>query len=119
MVLFGLLSMLVPASVGGWLAWQNRAAVVRVHVGSAVWTGHLYAVLIVGALLACWFILGAAFIQCRIAERRRARAGAGAGEQVTPESQPASRQQRQTPTRRSTPTRSAAAGGVRRAASPG
>ena len=71
MVIFGLLSMLIAAGAGGFLAWQNRDAVVRVHVASMVWTGHLYAVLVIGALLACWFVLGAAFIQCRIAERRR------------------------------------------------
>lgn len=75
MLIFGLLSMLVAAGSGGFLAWQNRDAVVRLHVGSVVWTGHLYAVLVIGALLACWFLLGAAFIQCRIAERRRGKHG--------------------------------------------
>lgn len=70
MVVFGVLSMLIPAGAGTYLGWQNRNAVVRVHVGHFVWLGHLYGVLIVGALLACWFLLGAAFIQCRIAERR-------------------------------------------------
>lgn len=63
--------MLAAAGAGGLLAWQNRQTVVSVHIGGMVWTGHLYAVLVVGALLACWFLLGAAFIQCRIAERRR------------------------------------------------
>ena len=117
MVLFGLLSMLVPAGVGGWLAWQNRDAVVHVQVGSVVWTGHLYAVFIVGALLACWFVLGAAFIQCRMAERRRARATAA--EPVRQESQPPPRQPQRQPARHSAPTRAAAAGTVRRVASPG
>jgi hypothetical protein len=115
MLVFGLLSMLVPAAAGGWLAWENREAVVRVHVANVVWTGHLYAVLVVGALLACWFVLGAAFIQCRIAERRRARAGAA--EQVRRESQPAPRQR--VPSRHSAPGRAAPAGAVRRVASPG
>lgn len=117
MLLFGLLSMLVPAGVGGWLAWQNRAAVVHVQVGTVVWTGHLYAVFIVGALMACWFVLGAAFIQCRIAERRRARAHAA--EELTRESRPPQRQPQRTPARRSAPTRAAAAGAAPRAASPG
>jgi hypothetical protein len=71
-VLFGgALLMLGAAAAGGWLGWENRNAIVRVHAGDFVWTGHLYAVLIVGALLACWFLLGVAFIRCRIAERRR------------------------------------------------
>jgi hypothetical protein len=115
MLVFGLLSMLLPATVGGWLAWENRDTVVRVHiVGDVVWTGHLYAVLVVGALLACWIVLGVAFIQCRIAERRRVRRGAtepvGQGSQRPPQREPA---------RRSAPGRTAAARAVRRAASPG
>jgi hypothetical protein len=71
-VLFGgVLLMLGAAGAGTLIGWQNRRVVVRVHVGPVVWTGHLWAVLIVGALLLCWFLLGAAFIQCRLAERRR------------------------------------------------
>ena len=62
------------AGAGTLLAWQNRDTVVHVHVGGLVWTGHLYGVLAVGALLACWFLLGASFIRCRVAESRRARA---------------------------------------------
>lgn len=76
MVFFGVLSMLLAAGAGGALAWQNRQTIVRVHIGDAVWTGHLYAVIVVGALLAWWFMLGAAFIQCRIAERRRGKQAA-------------------------------------------
>jgi hypothetical protein len=74
MVAFGILCMLIPAGTGTYLAWQNRNAIVQAHVGNLVWTGHLYGVLIIGALLACWFLLGAAFIQCRIAELRQSRA---------------------------------------------
>ena len=74
MLFGGLVLMVSSAGAGTWLGWQNRDVVVRVRVGHDVWTGHLYAVLVVGALLACWLLLGAAFVQCRIAERRRARA---------------------------------------------
>jgi hypothetical protein len=56
------------------LGWQNRDVTVQVQIGHFGWTGHLWAVLVVGALLACWFLLGVAFIQCRLAERRRTRA---------------------------------------------
>lgn len=66
--------MLIPAAAGGYVAWENRNTVVSARIGDVTWTGHLYAVLVVGALLACWVLLGAGFIQCRIAERRRARA---------------------------------------------
>jgi hypothetical protein len=79
MFLIGLLLMLVPAGASGWLAYENRAAVVHVQVvGDVVWTGHLYEVFVMGALLACWFILGAAFVQCRLGERRRIRRTAAA-----------------------------------------
>jgi hypothetical protein len=67
------LFMLLPAGAGGYLAWQNRHAIVHARVGEWTWTGHLWGVLVIGALLACWFMLGAAFLQCRFAERRRAR----------------------------------------------
>ena len=75
-MLIGLLFMLGSAGAGGYVAWQNRRAMVHAHVGGVEWTGHLWAVLVIGALLACWFVLGAAFIQCRIAERRGARRAA-------------------------------------------
>ena len=76
MIAFGVLFMLIPAGAGGYLAWENRHAVVHARVGNLTWTGHLWGVLVIGAILACWFLLGAAFIQCRIAERRRARRAA-------------------------------------------
>jgi hypothetical protein len=89
----GVLLMLSSAGAGALLGWENRDTVVRVHVGHLVWSGHLYAVLVVGALLACWFLLGVAFIHCRIAERRGARtAGAGAADMpVEPGRPPAQR----------------------------
>lgn len=73
MFVVGALLMLSSAATGSLLAWQN-GAVVHLRVGPWLWTAHLGGVLIVGALLACWFLLGAAFIRCRIAERRRMRA---------------------------------------------
>lgn len=117
MLLFGLISMLVPAAAGGWLAWHNRDVVVRVQIAeNVVWTGHLYAVLVVGALLACWFVLGAAFIQCRIAERRRARRDRAG----PPAQQPLRHRAPRGRAARSGPARPAvAAGAARRAASPG
>ena len=74
MLFGGLLLMLGAAGAGTFLGWQNRDVTVRVQVGDTVWHGHLWAVLVIGALLACWFLLGAAFVQCRVAERRRNRA---------------------------------------------
>jgi hypothetical protein len=117
MFVIGLLSMLVPAGFGGWVAWENRDTVVQVHLGNLVWTGHLYAVFVVGALTACWFFLGIAFVRCRVAERRRARAAGG--QPVRQESQPPVRLPQRTPARRSAPGRAPAAGAVRRVASPG
>ncbi len=76
--------MLSAAGAGGWLGWENRNTVIRIDIGHVAWTGHLYAVLVVGALLAAWFLLGAAFIQCRLAERRRARAAARARRRPAP-----------------------------------
>ena len=70
MIAVGLLMMLASAGSGAYLGWQIRHVVVTLRVGDVTWTGHLYALLILGALLACWFVLGAAFVQCRIAERR-------------------------------------------------
>lgn len=74
MIVVGALLMLSSAGAGVLLAWQNLAAVVHIRVGDWVWTGRLYTLLLIGALLACWFLLGAAFIQCRVAERRGTRA---------------------------------------------
>jgi hypothetical protein len=77
-ILFGLLLLAGAAGTGGYLCWENRDIVVRVHVFSHVWHGHLYAVFVFGALLSCWFLLGASFVQCRLAERRDHRAAARA-----------------------------------------
>jgi hypothetical protein len=72
-LVLGVLMILLPAAGVSVLAWQNRAILVSIRVGDAVWTVNIYGLLIMGALLACWVFLGAAFIRCRIAERRRAR----------------------------------------------
>jgi hypothetical protein len=74
LIVFGLFCMLGAGGLGFLLAWQTRDVLLRLDLGPITWTGHLYAVLVVGALLACWFLLGAAFIQCRLAERRSGRA---------------------------------------------
>lgn len=73
MLVLGVLFVLASGGAAAALAWENRDAVVEVHVGSYTWHGQLYLVLAAGALLAFWFMLGAAFVQCRLAERARAR----------------------------------------------
>lgn len=74
MILFGLLLLAGAGGLGGYLCWENRNIVVRLEVLNHPWQGHLYAVFVFGALLAFWLLLGASFIQCRIAERRDHRA---------------------------------------------
>ncbi len=74
MLIFGILAMLASAGVGGLLGWQNRDVIVRVKVADYAWSGHLYAVLVFGALLACWFLLGASCIHVRLRERGERRA---------------------------------------------
>lgn len=67
----GALMLLASAACGVWLAFQNRSVVIRAHVGHAVWTGHLYMVLVFGALLAAWLLLGMAFLTARRRPARR------------------------------------------------
>jgi hypothetical protein len=76
MIVIGMLMMLASAGAGAFLGWQIRHVLVRLRIGDFIWTGHLYALLILGALLVCWFLLGAAFVQCRFAERRAGRRSA-------------------------------------------
>ncbi|HJQ41606.1 MAG TPA: hypothetical protein VJ831_00850 [Jatrophihabitantaceae bacterium] len=73
MLILGILFVLASGGTAAAIGWQNRDLDVSLNVGSYVWTGPLYVVLAAGALLACWFMLGAAFVQCRLAERLRAR----------------------------------------------
>jgi hypothetical protein len=72
----GGLMLLGSAGCGLWLAFQNRDVMIRARVGGAVWTGHLYLVLVFGALLAAWFLLGISFLarRRRPAHRRASRA---------------------------------------------
>lgn len=89
MFIFGVLAALASAGAGGFLAWENRDVMVRVHLGNHAWSGHLYGVLILGALLACWFLLGLSCIHLRLRERRQrraARAAAAAGSTAPAES---------------------------------
>jgi hypothetical protein len=102
MFVVGALLLVSSAGAGTLLAWQNRAATVHVQVGEWAWNVRLYGVLIIGVLLACWFFLGAAFIQCRIAERRGKRAAHRTT--ATEEAKAPSR------TRASVPPRAASAG---------
>jgi hypothetical protein len=71
----GALMLLGSAGCGVWLALQNSDITVQARVGHAVWTGHLYMVLVFGALLAAWFLLGLAFLlgRRRSAHRRASR----------------------------------------------
>jgi uncharacterized membrane protein YciS (DUF1049 family) len=72
-IVIGVLAVLAPAGAAALLGWENRNVVVRVHAGPYLWTGHLYAVLVVGALAACWLLLGLSCIRCRMAELRATR----------------------------------------------
>src|SRR4051812_42814056 len=71
---FGVAVLLPSAGVGGWVCSGNRDAPVQVELAGYVWTGRLYGVFLAGAVLAGWFIFGAACIQLRIRERRERRA---------------------------------------------
>jgi hypothetical protein len=82
--IFGVLLLIGSLGGGVLLALENRDVVVQARVGHVVWTGHLYTALIVGALLACWFMLGVAFIRCRLAERRRRAASRSAARSRPP-----------------------------------
>ena len=73
MLVLGVLFVLASGGLGAAIAWENRADVVQLSLWHWDWSGPAYLVLAGGALLACWFMLGAAFIQVRVAERLRAR----------------------------------------------
>lgn len=74
MLFFGVAVMIASAGAGGWLCWANRNLPVHLELAGYTWTGHLYAVLLFGAVLAGWFFLGASCIQLRLRERRERRA---------------------------------------------
>lgn len=67
----GGLMLLGSAGCAVWLALQNRDVMIHARVGHLVWTGPLYMVLIFGALLAAWFLLGIAFLVSRRRPTRR------------------------------------------------
>lgn len=73
MIFFGILLITGSGAIGAGLVLQNRGAAADVQIFGHLLTVHLYTILIVGALLACWGMLGAAVIGCRISERRRLR----------------------------------------------
>jgi hypothetical protein len=75
---FGVFAMLASGAAGGFLGWQNRDRLVHVRIAEQVWTSPLWALLLLGAVLACWFLLGASCIHLRIRERRERRAAATA-----------------------------------------
>jgi uncharacterized membrane protein YciS (DUF1049 family) len=84
----GLVLVLSSAGVAVALGLQNASAIVHVRAFDHVWTTHLYTLLIIGALVACWFLLGISFIWCRIGEKRRARAAQRASLRAEPPDQP-------------------------------
>ena len=96
----GGLMLLGSAGCGVWLALQNSQVMVHARVGGQVWTGHLYMVLIFGALLAAWFLLGIAFLAGR---RRSARRPANRSAGRTPAAPAHRRQYPPTPQYQSTP----------------
>jgi hypothetical protein len=71
----GALMLLGSAGCGVWLALQNSGITVQARVGRAVWTGHLYMVLVFGALLAAWFCSASLF--CWVVADLRTAAQAG------------------------------------------
>ena len=74
MLVVGLVLVLSSAGVAVALGLENASAIVEIRAFDHVWTTHLYTLLIIGALVACWFLLGISFIWCRVGEKRRARA---------------------------------------------
>ena len=72
-IIFGVLAMAASGAVGGLVAYDNRRTTVHLDIAGYVWSGRLYAVLVAGALLACWFLLGVSCIRLRLRERRAPR----------------------------------------------
>jgi len=73
-LLFGALVAVVSTAGGAYLCWENRHARVRLEAAGHVWTGHLYGVLLAGALLAAWAMFGLSCIALWRRERRERRA---------------------------------------------
>ena len=96
----GGLMLLGSAGCAVWLVLQNRHVMVQARIGREVWTGHLYMVLIFGALLAGWFLLGIAFLTGR---RRSAHRRASRSAHRPPAAPAHQRQYAPTPQYQSTP----------------
>jgi hypothetical protein len=76
-LLFGLLAAVAATAGGAYLAWENRHAEVHLEAAGHVWTGHLYGVLLAGAVLAAWTIFGLSCIGLWRRERREGRPSTG------------------------------------------
>jgi len=77
-LLFGALTAIAATAGGAYLGWENRHAQVRLEAAGHVWTGHLYGVLLAGAVLAAWAMFGLSCIGLWRRERRERRAAAAA-----------------------------------------
>jgi len=73
-LLFGALVAVVSTAGGAYLCWENRHTRVHLEAAGHVWTGHLYGVLLAGALLAAWAMFGLSCIALWRRERRERRA---------------------------------------------
>jgi hypothetical protein len=89
--LFGLVAVLGAVGLGGWACWATRSVTVHVELAGYAWTGRLYGVLLMGAVLAGWFFLGAACIQLRLRERRERKAARAARASVQEPAVPSQR----------------------------
>ena len=74
MLLFGVIVMLASTGGGAYLCWENRHARVHLEAAGHVWTGHLYGVLLGGAILAGWTMLGLSCVALWVRERRERKA---------------------------------------------
>jgi len=81
-LLFGAFTAIAATAGGAYLGWENRHAQVRLEAAGHVWTGHLYGVLLAGAVLAAWAMFGLSCIGLWRRERRERRAAAAPVEPV-------------------------------------
>lgn len=76
MLVFGALAALASTAGGAYLCWENRHATVHLEAAGHVWTGHLYGVLLAGAVLAAWTMFGLSCIALWRRERRERKVAA-------------------------------------------